>query len=95
MLLDEQVQGRGRNVDLVQPLELLRLDGHGLAQILEPFHLNLQLLRHLGERPRDLDVDGADALQDALHGQPLHGLPHLGLLEPDDLLRLGACPRIR
>ena len=89
------VEGRGRDIDVVQSLQLRVFEGDGGAHRRQQFHFGGEFLGDARERLGYLESHSGDALHHALHGDPVHCLAHAGFLLARRLFgfRIGGFPR--
>src|ERR1019366_9671910 len=79
VVLDHLVEGGGRHVDLVQPLEFLALQRYGFARGRQQLGLLSQFPRDVRQSPADVQAQARNPLHDGLDGDRLHGLAYLGV----------------
>src|ERR1019366_4647199 len=89
VILHHLVQRRGRHVDLVQPLQFLLFQRHGLPRRRQKLHLAGQPFGDVRERLGNLQPQSRDLLHHAFHRDSVHGLPDLGFAQPRRLVSLG------
>ena len=89
VVLDELIEGRRGDVDLVQALKLPLLDLDGLAECHQPFDFGDQPRRDVTERLRHMKPQRRDLIHDAVDAGVVDSLLHFSVAQADHLSRPG------